>query len=77
MILGELGGRFLNDRIMNFTVRKNKGIFVAESRLWWVQNVGYHLAAADRTCILQGMLCSNAIVHLRLLDIGSWYSAFK
>lgn len=34
VILGELGGRFMNDRIMNFTVRKNKGIFVAESRLW-------------------------------------------
>ncbi|KAG1744209.1 major facilitator superfamily domain-containing protein [Suillus lakei] len=34
VILGELGGRFLNDRIMNFTVRKNNGIFEAESRLW-------------------------------------------
>ncbi|KAG1778135.1 major facilitator superfamily domain-containing protein [Suillus placidus] len=34
VILGELGGRFLNDRIMKFTVRKNKGIFEAESRLW-------------------------------------------
>ncbi|KAG1793688.1 major facilitator superfamily domain-containing protein [Suillus plorans] len=34
VILGELGGRFLNERIMNFTVRKNKGIFEAESRLW-------------------------------------------
>jgi MFS family permease len=34
VILGELGGRFLNDRIMNITVRKNKGIFEAESRLW-------------------------------------------
>lgn len=34
VILGELGGRFMNDRIMNYTVRKNKGIFVAESRLW-------------------------------------------
>ncbi|KAG2339662.1 MFS general substrate transporter [Suillus weaverae] len=34
VILGELCGRFLNDRIMKFTVRKNKGIFEAESRLW-------------------------------------------
>ncbi|KAG2143496.1 major facilitator superfamily domain-containing protein [Suillus bovinus] len=34
VILGELGGRFLNERIMNFTVRKNQGIFEAESRLW-------------------------------------------
>lgn len=34
VILGELCGRFLNDRIMNITVRKNKGIFEAESRLW-------------------------------------------
>jgi hypothetical protein len=49
VILGELGGRFLNDRIMNITVRKNKGIFEAESRLWWVQNVGHYLAAADKT----------------------------
>ncbi|KAG1831128.1 major facilitator superfamily domain-containing protein [Suillus variegatus] len=34
VILGELGGRFLNERIMNFTIRRNKGIFEAESRLW-------------------------------------------
>ncbi|KAG2152742.1 major facilitator superfamily domain-containing protein [Suillus clintonianus] len=34
VILGEVCGRFLNDRIMDFTVRKNNGIFEAESRLW-------------------------------------------
>ncbi|KAF9041214.1 MFS general substrate transporter [Panaeolus papilionaceus] len=34
VILGELIGRYLNDFIMNVTVRRNKGVFEAESRLW-------------------------------------------
>ncbi|KAK7046860.1 MFS general substrate transporter [Favolaschia claudopus] len=34
VILGELAGRFLNDFIMNTSIRRNKGVFEAESRLW-------------------------------------------
>ncbi|KAF5351077.1 hypothetical protein D9756_008452 [Leucocoprinus leucothites] len=34
VIIGELVGRYLNDWIMNFTIRRNKGVFEAESRLW-------------------------------------------
>ncbi|EGO03525.1 hypothetical protein SERLA73DRAFT_83573 [Serpula lacrymans var. lacrymans S7.3] len=34
VILGELTGRFLNDWIMNVSIRRNNGVFEAESRLW-------------------------------------------
>ncbi|KAJ7766319.1 MFS general substrate transporter [Mycena maculata] len=34
VILGELIGRYLNDGIMNWSIRRNKGIFEAETRLW-------------------------------------------
>jgi len=34
VILGELAGRYLNDWIMNVSIRRNKGVFEAESRLW-------------------------------------------
>ncbi|KAJ7636997.1 major facilitator superfamily domain-containing protein [Roridomyces roridus] len=34
VILGELVGRYMNDWIMNFTIRRNNGVFEAESRLW-------------------------------------------
>jgi len=33
-ILGELIGRYTNDWIMNVCVRRNNGVFEAESRLW-------------------------------------------
>ncbi|KAJ7766303.1 MFS general substrate transporter [Mycena maculata] len=34
VILGELIGRYLNDGIMNWSIRRNKGVFEAETRLW-------------------------------------------
>ncbi|KAJ7429192.1 MFS general substrate transporter [Mycena latifolia] len=34
VILGELIGRYTNDWIMNVSVRRNGGVFEAESRLW-------------------------------------------
>ncbi|KIY62844.1 MFS general substrate transporter [Cylindrobasidium torrendii FP15055 ss-10] len=34
VIIGELVGRFLNDWIMNISIRRNHGVFEAESRLW-------------------------------------------
>ncbi|KAF7761482.1 hypothetical protein Agabi119p4_9474 [Agaricus bisporus var. burnettii] len=34
VIIGELIGRYLNDWIMRISIRRNKGVFEAESRLW-------------------------------------------
>ncbi|KAG6915345.1 hypothetical protein DXG01_012019 [Tephrocybe rancida] len=34
VIIGELTGRYVNDWIMNVCIRRNKGVFEAESRLW-------------------------------------------
>ncbi|KAK6992830.1 MFS general substrate transporter [Favolaschia claudopus] len=34
VIIGELTGRYMNDFIMNTSIRRNKGVFEAESRLW-------------------------------------------
>lgn len=34
VLVGELLGRFFNDWVMNLSIRKNKGVFEAESRLW-------------------------------------------
>jgi hypothetical protein len=36
VIIGEIIGHFANDAIMRVTTRRNKGVFEAESRLWWV-----------------------------------------
>jgi hypothetical protein len=36
VIIGELIGRYLNDWIMEFSIRRNKGVHEAESRLWCV-----------------------------------------
>uniref|UniRef100_A0A0W0FUV4 Major facilitator superfamily (MFS) profile domain-containing protein n=1 Tax=Moniliophthora roreri TaxID=221103 RepID=A0A0W0FUV4_MONRR len=35
IIIGELIGRFVNDWIMNISIKRNKGVFEAESRLWY------------------------------------------
>ncbi|PBK81144.1 MFS general substrate transporter [Armillaria gallica] len=34
VLLGELVGRYLNDWIMNKSIKRNSGVFEAESRLW-------------------------------------------
>ncbi|KAJ7154703.1 major facilitator superfamily domain-containing protein [Mycena filopes] len=34
VVLGELIGRYLNDWIQNWSIKRNKGVFEAESRLW-------------------------------------------
>ena len=36
-MVGELLGRFFNDWVMNLSIRKNKGVFEAETRLWYVK----------------------------------------
>ncbi|KAF9522707.1 MFS general substrate transporter [Crepidotus variabilis] len=34
VLIGEVTGRYLNDYIMNLSIKRNKGVFEAESRLW-------------------------------------------
>jgi hypothetical protein len=34
VVLGELTGRYVNDWIMDVSIRRNGGVFEAESRLW-------------------------------------------
>ncbi|KAJ7735909.1 major facilitator superfamily domain-containing protein [Mycena metata] len=34
VIIGELIGRFMNDAIQNWSIKRNNGVFEAESRLW-------------------------------------------
>ncbi|KAI0088615.1 MFS general substrate transporter [Irpex rosettiformis] len=34
VVLGELLGRYMNDFIMNFSIRRNNGVFKSENRLW-------------------------------------------
>ncbi|PPQ93751.1 hypothetical protein CVT25_008131 [Psilocybe cyanescens] len=34
VLLGEVAGRYANDFIMNVSIRRNNGVFEAESRLW-------------------------------------------
>jgi hypothetical protein len=37
-IIGELIGRYLNDWIMEVSIRRNKGVHEAESRLWYMMH---------------------------------------
>jgi hypothetical protein len=39
VLLGELIGRYLNDWVMNVTIRRNNGVHEAESRLWCVNTL--------------------------------------
>ncbi|KAK7683093.1 hypothetical protein QCA50_013766 [Cerrena zonata] len=34
VLIGEVLGRYFNDWVMNFAIRRNKGVFEAETRLW-------------------------------------------
>ncbi|KAI0793042.1 major facilitator superfamily domain-containing protein [Irpex lacteus] len=34
VVIGELLGRYMNDSIMNLSIRRNNGVFKSESRLW-------------------------------------------
>jgi hypothetical protein len=35
VFVGELIGRYANDYIMNVSIKRNNGVFEAESRLWY------------------------------------------
>ncbi|EKM49828.1 uncharacterized protein PHACADRAFT_265536 [Phanerochaete carnosa HHB-10118-sp] len=52
VVLGELLGRYLNDWIMHLSIRRNNGVFEAESRLW-----ACYVAVAFYTC---GMILLGA-----------------
>ncbi|KAM5530976.1 hypothetical protein V8D89_015358 [Ganoderma adspersum] len=34
VLIGEVLGRYFNDWVMNFSIRRNRGVFIAENRLW-------------------------------------------
>ncbi|KAI1794168.1 MFS general substrate transporter [Ganoderma leucocontextum] len=34
VLVGEVLGRYFNDWVMNFSIRRNSGVFIAENRLW-------------------------------------------
>ncbi|PIL36218.1 MFS general substrate transporter [Ganoderma sinense ZZ0214-1] len=34
VLIGEVLGRYFNDWVMNFSIRRNSGVFIAENRLW-------------------------------------------
>lgn len=55
VIIGEIIGHFSNDAIMRVTTRRNKGVFEAEFRLWWVQS----------ECLLGRSSNSSTMVGLR------------
>ncbi|EKM53344.1 uncharacterized protein PHACADRAFT_197775 [Phanerochaete carnosa HHB-10118-sp] len=52
VILGELLGRYINDWIMHLSIRRNSGVFEAESRLW-----ACYIAVVFYTC---GMILLGA-----------------
>jgi hypothetical protein len=54
VVIGEIIGHFANDAIMRVTTRRNKGVFEAESRLWWV-----------RLACLLGRSANSSMVGLR------------
>lgn len=41
MLLGEVVGHFLNDWVMEVCIKRNKGVFEAEMRLWCVLHYTY------------------------------------
>lgn len=55
VFLGLFLGHYLNDWVMNQEIKRNKGIFRAEARLWYVLYHLRHLAQLEyfcRTCYI-------------------------
>ena len=54
VLIGEILGRFFNDWVMNLSIRRNKGVFEAENRLWYPASTEFPelmlMFATDRTC---------------------------
>ncbi|KAL1717097.1 major facilitator superfamily domain-containing protein [Schizophyllum commune] len=64
VLLGEVVGRYLNDWIMRTTVRRNHGVFEAESRLWacYIATVLYIVGFVVLGAALQHHLSAGALV---------------
>lgn len=55
VFLGEVIGRYLNDWIMNLSIKRNGGVFEAESRLWCVALIickNGHVEEQYRACYI-------------------------
>jgi len=68
VIIGELVGRYLNDWIMNTSIKRNNGVFEAESRLWYCHLVTRSFA--DYLTLNQGLLC-------RFASIRNWFCSVR
>ena len=69
VIIGELIGRFANEWFMNMGIKRNKGVFEAETRLWYGIVYASCLDLFRRIIFsgnLQGVLYCHAIVSLRI-----------
>jgi hypothetical protein len=70
VIIGEVIGHFSNDAIMRVSTRRNKGVFEAESRLWWVRSACLLGRSSNSSMVgpanlnSQGMLHWSSAVHL-------------
>ncbi len=67
VLLGEVIGHYTNDWIMNRSIRRNAGVFEAESRLWCVLS-SVCLAYVAETS--QGLLYFYPAIHLRFCRVG-------
>ena len=71
MVIGELVGRYTNDYIMNVSIKRNNGVFEAESRLWYgapfirtfVLSISHHYDLTGHA-ISQFHSTSVALLHL-------------
>jgi len=61
IIAEELAGRYLNDWIMNTSIKRNSSVFEAESRLWYCRLVLHSFG--DWLTSNQDLLCHFASVH--------------
>lgn len=70
MLIGEGLGHYLNDWIMNVSIRRNRGVFEAESRLWSVPIflTRHRLTSIDyRACYVAIVLY---VVGMVLIGVG-------
>jgi len=82
VLIGELIGRYLNDWIMDVSIRRNKGVHEAESRLWYITHFFWITGRPDlksvshRACYLALVLYVSGFVVLgaafqKKLSIGA------
>ena len=60
VVLGELIGRYTNDYIMNVSIKRNNGVFEAESRLWYgILFIRIFILCISQHCDLTGHAISQ------------------